>query len=223
MPRSHPPADCPGLLVGSLVPTGTTFWRVHSEDRDANAFNPIPRPATAAGTVVEGGRFDSLDGSYAYLYAAGSVEGAFAESFARNLDYTRSGPRPLPFSRIAKKIVSEITVSRDVNLVKCFADGAEQIGQDTWLTTCDEGDYPVTREWAASVRRWWAGADGLAWKSRREPAVDVMVLWCDTAAAAYGCGIVAVDSGAQALKLAHGPGRYALEQWLAKWRLYIEP
>ena len=221
MPRLAPPEDCPGLFVDELVPAGTVLWRVHADRYAAEAFNPTPR-RPGASPFVEGGRFDSIDGSYAYLYGARSLGGAFAETFARNLDYTRPGPRPLRFNLVAGKVSSSIEVQRDLHLVQVYGAGAEQLGQDGWLTACTEDDYPLTRQWAAAVRRWAPSSDGLAWKSRRDPSQDVMMLWGAPAGAAIGCGVVKKD-GEAPLVLGSGPGLLVLQQWLVKWRLYIEP
>jgi RES domain len=171
---------------------------------------------------VAGGRFDSADGSYCYTYLARSARGAPAEAFARHLDYTKVGPRPLPQARVAGKKISSVVVQRDLHVVVAYGAGAEQLGQDIWLTTCDEGDYPLTREWAAAVRRWEPGADGLIWKSRRDPTEEVFVLWGDPSTAGRGCGLLEVDP-ATSEPLASGPARVMLELWLVQWRLYLEP
>lgn len=42
-------------------------------------------------TALAGGRFDSLDGDYRYLYVAGDIEGAMAERIFRDLPFGRSG------------------------------------------------------------------------------------------------------------------------------------
>lgn|GEM_PF-5877940 len=169
---------------------------------------------------MEGGRFDSTDGSYAYWYAGGSEQGAFGESFARQLDYVKFGPRPLPYKVVANRAVSEVGTARDLVLVECYGAGAEQIGQDIWLTTSGESDYPLTRQWAGAVRRWAPGTDGLVWKSRRDPGEDVFVLWGGPRTAKTGCGLL-VPGTTEPLE--SGPARLRLDNWLVRWRLYIEP
>ena len=163
MPALEPPAACPGHPVTSTLPAGTVLYRVHRADRSASAFNPTPRPAPPPGDPVPGGRFDSIDGSYAYLYAALSEDGAFCESFVRDLDYTRAGPRPLPWARVGGKVVSTVRTRRDVELVEVQGAAAEQLGQDDWLTRCDEDAYPLARRWAAAVRAWLPPPVATAW------------------------------------------------------------
>jgi hypothetical protein len=173
---------------------------------------------------IDGGRFDSLDGTYAYWYGALSEVGAFAESFARQLDYTKDGDRPLPFAVVAGRSISVVRAARQLHLVVAYGAGAEQLGQDIWLTTADEADYPMTRLWASAVRVWEPSADGMVWKSRRDPGEDVIVLWGDLATAATGCGLVSFDPAVDPSEpLASGPARLRLDDWLVHWRLYVEP
>ena len=207
-----------------MVPAGQALWHVHGLGRGAVEFNPTARPAPAPGEPVLGGRFDSIDGSYAYWYAGRTEPGAFAESFARHLDYTKAGPRPLPYRVVADRAVTEVRTVRDLSLVVAHGAGAEQLGQDIWLTTSDEDDYPLTRQWATAIRRWVPVADGLVWKSRRDPAEEVLVLWGDPPKAKAGCGLVALGPGPVTTEpLASGPASLRLKGWLKPWRLYIEP
>jgi hypothetical protein len=120
--------------------------------------------------------------------------------------------------------VSVVHAARDLHLVVAYGAGAEQLGQDIWLTTADEDDYPITREWAAAVRGWVPDADGLVWKSRRDPAEDALALWGDPAQAKDGCGLVKFDPVVDPSELlGSGPARLRLDNWLVRWRLYIEP
>jgi len=201
------------------------LWRVHGLGRGANEFNATARPAPAPGEPVLGGRFDSIDGSYAYWYAGRSEAGTFAESLARQLDYTKAGPRPLPYKVVANRAVTMVRAARDLSLVvAAHGAGAEQLGQDIWLTASDEDDYPLTREWATAVRRWAPGADGLIWRSRRDPAEEALVLWGEPAKAKGGCSFVAPDPGPiRTEPLASGPAWLRLKVWLEQWRLYVEP
>lgn len=221
MPKLPPPRACPGNPVIEVLAAGTAAVRVHHLGRSAESFNATARAAPPPGAPVSGGRFDSVDGSYAYLYGALTEEGAFAEAFARDLNFTALGPRPLPQSRVAGKGVSRIVVARDARLVVVCGAGAHQIGQDDWLTRCDESDYPTCREWAASLRRWAPDADGLTWQSKRDPTERVFMLWGDPTAPGGDCGLVrAAPGGGEPLEM--GPARMRLEEFLLKWRLYVE-
>jgi hypothetical protein len=224
LPAIEPPAACPGHPVTSTLPAGSVLYRVHPADRPAHAFNPTPRPPPLPGDPVEGGRFDGIDGSYAYLYAALTEEGAFCESFVRDLDYARSGPRPLPWAQVSGKVVSTVRTRRDVELVEIQGAAAEQLGQDDWLTRCDEDAYPLTRRWAAAVRAWLPPPhrDGLGWQSKRDPQQRVVVLWGEPAGAATGCQVLEPDDATHSEALDGGFGLVRLSAFLAPWRLYLE-
>ena len=223
MPATEPPVECPGRPVTTKVPAGTVLFRIHRDTRRPYEFNPTVRRPAGPEDVVEGGRFDSDDGSYAYLYAAFTEEGAFAECFARDLDYTRAGPRPLPRARVAGMVVSAVFVERDLELVETQAAAAQQLGQDDWLTTSDEGAYPLTRRWARAIRGWVPRCDGLEWRSKRDPGQRVLVLWGDPSRVADGCGLLAPeDDLADTTPLDEGIGRVRLAGFLARWRLYLE-
>ncbi|MHB1502003.1 MAG: RES family NAD+ phosphorylase [Candidatus Dormibacteria bacterium] len=196
--------------------------RVHSLARAPGAFNLVSRPATAPGAPVAGGRFDSIDVSYAYLYAATTESGAFAETFARDLDYAKAGPRPLPSTRVVGMAVSAAEVSRRVKLVVAHGAGAQQLGQDDWLTRCDEDGYPMCREWAQAIKNWVPDADGLTWRSKRDPTQAVLMLWGSPGAARAGCGMVRLGNPIKE-PLESGPARMRLDLFLLHWRLYLEP
>lgn len=200
---------------------GQHLVRVHGQSRHPIAFNPTPRPAPRHGEPVRGGRFDSTDGSYVYLYAGLSHKGAFAESFGRDLDYTKPGPRPLPRFRWEGRAVTVCATTRHLQLVCIQAGGAQQLGQDDWLTRCDEDRYPRCRQWAAAIQKWAPDADGLTWRSKRDPNEQVVVLWGDPATAATGCGLVKATQATY--PLGHGLGKDLLEEFLTDWRLYLEP
>lgn len=200
------------------------LFRVHRADRPAQAFNPTPRPPPSAGDPVEGGRFDSIDGSYTSLYAALTEEGAFCESFVRDLDYTRAGPRPLTWARVSDKVLSTVRTRHDVELVEIQGAAAEQLGQDDWLTRCDEDAYPLTRRWAGAVRAWLPAPfpAGLGWQSKRDPLQRVMVLWGEPAGATTGCQVLEPDGIAGGEALDGGFGLVKLSAFLVPWRLYLE-
>ena len=204
------------------LPAGTVLYRVHRADRAAYAFDPTPRPPAPR---RPGRRWplDSIDGSYAYLYAALSEEGA-CESFVRDLDYARAGPRPLPWARVSGKVVSTVRTRRDVKLVEIQGAAAEQLGQDDWLTRCDEDAYPrsgVGRRRCGPGSRPRTLRPGLA--VRRDPQQRVMVLWGEPAGAPTGCQVLEPeDGGAHREALDGGFGLVRLSAFLAPWRLYLE-
>ena len=66
-PRGRP-------VLGTLK-AGTTVFRIHRLGRDPVALNWTVRPDR-----ISGGRFDSLDGSYGYVYVGDSAATAIAET-----------------------------------------------------------------------------------------------------------------------------------------------
>jgi len=96
-----PPTPLPAALI-TTIPADTSLWRIHSATRGAAELNPTARPR-----VRVGGRFDSLDGSYAYLYVGDIPAAAVAETLCRNLPVDQS-PRLIPRAKIAGRVLSEL-------------------------------------------------------------------------------------------------------------------
>ncbi|WP_354531054.1 RES family NAD+ phosphorylase [Nakamurella sp. UYEF19] len=80
MPDIPPPETPPGEVQLEIVPIGTPVRRIHGVGFTADQMNPIRQE-----TELAGGRFDSIDGDYSYLYFAGDLEGAMAERVSRDL------------------------------------------------------------------------------------------------------------------------------------------
>lgn len=184
-------------------------------------FNTSVRPDPAPDDPVLGGRFDARHHGVAYLYAAHAEEGALAEALVRDLGYTATGARPLPPARVRGRVSSALTCAREVRLVVVHGAGAQQIGQDDWLTRCDETNYPVCRRWAEAIRGWRPDVDGLTWRSKRDREQRVRVLWGPTATAAHGCGFIE-PSGPPPEPIDAGAGLLRLKDFLTAWRLYLE-
>lgn len=104
MPDIEPPAG--GLFRPahrSTLAAGTTVWRVHSSRRSALAPNPTAQP-----DEFSGGRFDSLDGTYAYLYIADSPDGAIAETICRDLPLDPTVARIVPASAVTGRTLTAV-------------------------------------------------------------------------------------------------------------------
>lgn len=163
MPDYPPPEACPGTPVTITLPAGTRLARVHSDAFAATAFNPTPAP-----TADRGGRFDSLDGDYGYLYAGEDQHVAVAEALLRDVPFPEGGPRQLPFRAVRSKNLSWLETTGDLSLVSLRGADLGQVGQDVWLTKCEAAEYAQTRRWAAAIRRWVPDAAGFVWRSRRD-------------------------------------------------------
>lgn len=149
---------------------------MHSTRFPANSPNPNP-----ADIRFGGGRFDSTDlDPYPYLYAAANDHGALAETLLRDLDPDDTGARFLHKPAWQGRQLSRLEITADVELIT-LRSGTDlgSIGQDTWLTWCAADDYPQTRAWAEWLRGQTPAAAGIAWLSKREPAVESYVLFGD--------------------------------------------
>jgi hypothetical protein len=174
MPRGAPPSVCPGKPVIDTLPAGTSLYRVHSRAFGSTVFNP-----TKAADPHKGGRFDSNDGSYAYLYAGQDFSTAIAEVLIRDLPSGPVPPRVIPRAQLRDRMLSELRVEEPLSLVSLRGADLGHVGQDAWLTKCSALYYSETREWAKAIRGWAAGAQGMVWRSCRDEDRFAYVLFAD--------------------------------------------
>lgn len=162
MPSILPPDEPPGDVQIEVVPAGTSVWRIHGAAFAAHQMNP-----TQQKTELDGGRFDSVDGDYSYLYFAGDPEGAMAERIFRDLPLD-GRPRWIPAVTWAGLLLSELIVTRDLDMASCHGAALAHLGQDLWLTTSDPAEYVTTRTWASAIRGWAPDAEGLTYRCRND-------------------------------------------------------
>ncbi|WP_394855675.1 RES family NAD+ phosphorylase [Rhodococcus globerulus] len=122
------------------------MWRVHSSRRSALPPNPTAQP-----DELSGGRFDSLDGTYAYLYIADSPDGAIAETICRDLPLDPTATRIVPASAVTSHTVTALTLTRTVTVAALHGSHLSAVGQDLWLTKCEARHYVTTRKWAHAI------------------------------------------------------------------------
>ncbi|MFD4183829.1 RES family NAD+ phosphorylase [Rhodococcus sp. NPDC058514] len=161
MDYTDPPAALPAALL-TTIPVGTSVWRIHRATRAAAGLNPTPRPR-----VRTGGRFDSLDDSYAYLYIGDSPAAAVAETLCRNLPVDQS-PRLIPRAQISGRVLSELRTTRQVRVVDLTGTGSARINAGVWLTKCDPSGYLHTRRWAEAILAANPGVDGVQYRPRHD-------------------------------------------------------
>ena len=161
MPWFEPDSGAPVAAESIELSAGSRLWRIHSDDFAAGSFNrTVPGPH-------RGGRFDSYDGSYAYLYAGADTTAAVAETLLR--DRPPSGHTfRIPAARLYAIRLSSLVVRHDLTLVRLHGSGLSAIGQDAWLTSCGADEYGRTRQWAAALRAWAPWAQGLEWRARHD-------------------------------------------------------
>ena len=139
-------------------------------------FNP-----TTARHPLQGSRFDATpDDQYGFLYAAVDDATAVSEVLLRDLPLDERGARLLPRVQLRNLRIGWLTTSRDLQLVDLRSGrNLAAIGQDAWLTAGPAKDYELTRTWASAIRAWAPWCSGLTWRSHREPAGFVYVLFED--------------------------------------------
>jgi hypothetical protein len=158
------------------LPAGTLAWRIHRASYAATSFNPTAHPSE-----LSGGRFDSLDGSFAYLYLGDSPEAAVAETLCRELPFDGRA-RLVPRNRLTGLVLSQIQVVDDLPVVLLHGAHLTQVGQDLWLTKSEARDYVLTRRWAVAIRAWAPSAVGFAYRCRHDEDRSAWVLFSDGAA-----------------------------------------
>ncbi len=194
MARVYPPADCPSADGPKLarLPAGSAVWRIHGSTRAPVEFSSIGaidkrRDSAAFGAQ---GRYDCQEGEYGYLYAGETQRSAVAEAFLRGPAVAHPAARFVLRSQLRPRILSRLVVTADLSLVDLRGDGLARIGQDAWLTSCDEVDYPISQAWATAMRRWSPMANGFLWWSKRDNNHTALVLFDDRGTAGRLNGLV---------------------------------
>jgi hypothetical protein len=174
MPKASPPASPVEEPHRHTLPALTSLERIYSATYRAEEFNPtIPEPG-------QGGRFDAIDGDYAYLYAGANVSTAVEEVLLRDVPQRVGLPRELPRAQLEDRNVCTLITAWDIPLIALRERGdLGAVGQDDWLVHCESVDYPCTREWARAIREWDEEAAGFVWKSRQGIGSDAYVFFAD--------------------------------------------
>jgi hypothetical protein len=170
MVAASPPWHCPspaGPKFETLEPH-TTLWRIHSPLFGGSDFNPYGVEEKMANAPKYGapGRFDSIPHDYAYLYAGATRKVTLAEAFIRNAS-ANPATRFVLYASLRDALLTKLIVKNRLRLAVLHGDGLSRVGQDAWLTSCDEGEYGRTQEWAAAIRRWAPDAQGFVWRSKQ--------------------------------------------------------
>ena len=195
-----PPWDCPSAdgPKTEILPAGTVWWRIHEAGSPAGSFRDTGAVAKRADPVAHGleGRFDCQMGEYGCLYLGETRRSTIAEAFLRGPVVANPSARFMGLSRASGRVLSRVELTTDVRLVDLRgAAGLGRLGQDAWLTACDEADYPTTQEWATAIRRWAPDAGGLLWMPKRDNLHAALVLFSDRVdpGALAGRSIAALD------------------------------
>ena len=217
-PRQTPPTRYRGEPHRFVLPLGTLLTRIHDARFDVTEFN---------GTVParnRGGRFDSSpQDEYAFLYAASDDQTAVSEALLRDIPADERGVRTYPRVRLRGRRVGWIRTTCELQLAS-LRSGSDlaAVGQDTWLTNAPAEDYALTRQWAAAIRGWAPWAQGLTWRSRREPEGFGFVLFEDRVA---GACLVEAEQGTplhpEERSLESALGRVYVEEIMSRYRVTL--
>jgi hypothetical protein len=188
------------------VPAGSLLWRVTREPealRDAPA--PTSTPLFWPGSRAVGrarprsaGRFDPCrDHEYSYSYVALDDLTALAETLLRDVVFDGLR-RSLPAAEARNRRLILLEAVRELSLISLVSlEDLAAARQDTWLVQADESDYGLTRCWGHWLRECAADADGLVWRSRRNPDGMAVLLFgdrCDGALRLSGLGYRRLDT-----------------------------
>ncbi|EID77341.1 MULTISPECIES: RES family NAD+ phosphorylase [Rhodococcus] len=197
---STPPATTRRLRAAGAKTTGEAALiarRAPLGHRAPHALNPTAQPDELAG-----GRFDSRDGSHAYLNLADSPDGAIAETICRDLPLDPSIARIVPASTVTGRTLTALTVTRTLTTAALHG---PHLASVVWLTKCEARHYVTTRRWAHTIRAADNDIDGLAFRPRHNDDTLAWILTTDPAITPHPD--LAIDPTTTPLPLDHGPGR----------------
>lgn len=144
------------------VSADTTLYRVHRSALGAVFYGPgRGNPPTY--------RFDSLSSAFGVMYAGLSLSSALVETLLRN-----PNQRLVDYSQIAARSVTQLTCPTDLRFVQMYGAGLSQLGTDNSIST---GPYEVCGHWADELWRHPDTPDGIAYRSRHDPAQLCLALF----------------------------------------------
>jgi hypothetical protein len=149
-PGPVPPADFASRdLPIETVPSGAVFQRIHPSSLGAIHFG-----------ISGDNRFDDPKREYGVLYAARSLEGAFAETCLREL-----GATLIPLARLGARSVSIIETTAKLRLVGLHGPGLARVGATAALTS---GTYEISQPWSRAIHGHPPVVDGIAYRSNHD-------------------------------------------------------
>lgn len=169
-PPPHPLPEPPDPFDAEdfVLATGQPLYRVFTNIRTVNEFNPSGPPASQ--------RF-SFFGTppVPVLYAASTDEAAVCESLLHDIPVTGGSLTP---ARYRNKVMGLVRPARDLRLAGFAGTGLRRLGvEQGQLTDTAMSQYPRTNRWAEAAHT--AGFDGIAWMSRKCNNAEAYVLFGD--------------------------------------------
>ncbi|MEL4073370.1 RES family NAD+ phosphorylase [Ochrobactrum sp. GPK 3] len=141
-------------LPVDVLPAGTILHRVHRSILPPVFFGPGDGNPPI-------NRFDSGSGRFGVLYLGLGRAGALAETILRN-------PQRLMVaaSDILSRAATELSVQRDLRIVRMHGTGLQTVGTDNAIST---GPYEPCGQWTDALWDHPDQPDGLAYQSRHDP------------------------------------------------------
>jgi RES domain len=178
VPSTQPPTTSRWSSNRTVLPAGSTLWRVHRRTRSAADFKPV-----VSDRHFGGGRFDSTpDDPYPFLYVALRQETALLETLVRGIPFDSRGLRYLRRAALSGLCISAVETTTELTLISLLsaADLAASC-QDEWLVHADPSEYAKTRRWGHWLRTRSPWGQGLIWQSRRDLGEPTSMLFGDRA------------------------------------------
>lgn len=203
-----PPAQPPGTPTIITLAAGQVLRRVHRQGRDADSFNPTAQPSKLAG-----GRFDTLDGRYAYTYLGSTDAGAIAETLCRDLPLGGAA-RIVPRAAVRDRVITTVEITRDLPVLALHGKHLTQVHAPLDLTKSDADQYEITRQWAQSLHAWLPEIAGYAYRCRHDEDELAWLLFSDKEAGAHPRAAGALRARADTIELDQGVGLHLVREVL---------
>jgi hypothetical protein len=189
MPVANVPFHAVTVPRRRTVPAGSLLWRVTREPEGATTAptsTPLFWPGSRAlGRAVprRAGRFDPCgEHEYGYCYLALDDLTALAETLLRDIVFD-GRRRSLPVAEAFRRRLVLLEATRELSLISLVSlEDLAAARQDTWLVHADESEYALTRCWGHWLRECASDADGIVWRSRRNPDGMAVLLFDDRCA-----------------------------------------
>ncbi len=146
-------------------------------------------------------RFDDPQGEFGVLYAGGTEECAFIETFGH-----ATGVRAVTRAELAARTLSIIRVNRPLNLVDLTGRGLAALGADNRL--CSGGGYKTAQAWSAALHAHPSAPDGLLYRPAHDPSQEAVAIFDRAAAVCSATAIGSLNDHAQRHLLARMLNHY---------------
>lgn len=151
--RPFPPSDIATRKPNiTTIAAGMTIYRIYTSKFGSIYFD--------TGST---GRLNAPDGSFGVLYAAATRDGAFAESFLRNV-----GRTALDDALLSVKALVTIRSAEALNLASLHGPGLTVLGATAEVSHSGVTSYDLSQAWSKALHDHPANLDGIAYRSRHD-------------------------------------------------------